>query len=122
MEGHPFAKLVVADGIVHTSREFAADLLIVKVSVLRRLFPLARLSVAGGVLAILWLFATLPVVGVIEPCELNPIAIETDCIFHIGWDVGIAFISWESFFRTLYQAFLRLRRNLNMYCLCGTCD
>ena len=122
MEGHPFSKRVVADSMAHTSREFAADGLILKVSVLRRLFPLTRRSVAGGVLAVLWLFATLPVVRVIEPFELNPIAIETDCIFHMGWDVCIALISWESLLRALYQASLRLFRNLKMHCLCCTCD
>ena len=117
---------MVAHRIVHTIREFATDDLIVKVSVLRRFLPLTRLRVADGVLAVLWLFAALPEIRVIEPCELNPFAIEADCIIKIVRDVGIAFISWEPFKRAFLKAIFRLRwpvsisANLKMHCLYGS--
>ena len=124
MEIHPFALCVVADRVVHSIREITADCLIVKVRVLGRFHPLTRLRVADSVLGVLWLFTTLPEVGIIEPFELNPLAIPTDGVFHVCRDVSITGISWESCSWALSKAFLWLLwlSNPKMYGLCGASD
>ena len=125
MERYPFSLRVIADVIFLFIRNFSTDILICKVIELCRYDPLACLRVADGVLAVCfcWLLATFPESRVIEPFELNPFAIETDSIFQMGWDIGTAAISWESFVRALFNAFLRLGRiKLDMHCLCGAHD
>ena len=104
------ALFVIADGVAHSIRELTADRLIVKVIVQRWLNPLTRLRVTDGILSVLGSLAALPEVGVIEPCKLNPIAVEADGVIKVGRDIGIAAISWESVVRAFLQTILRLVR------------
>ena len=108
MERYPFALLVIANDVVHFTRDFTADSLVIKISERSWFNPYSCRRVADGVLAVLRLETTLPEGRVIEPFKLNPFAIEADGVIQVSRNGGIAAISRESVVWALLHAFLGL--------------
>ena len=96
--------------------ECSAHIGIIVVVVSSEIFPDTSLNVANGVLLGLWLLATGPKIGFIEPCELNPVAFPANRVVELLRDsFGTALGIVEAILRAFEHALLNITVTVKVF-------
>lgn len=86
----PLACHVIAHLVLVAIWDGSADFRITFIVEAGVIFPDTSLNVADGVFLGLWLLAAGPKVWLVEPCKLNPHAIEANWVVELNWDGYVA--------------------------------